>query len=82
MASSACNHTGWWWGCLSHTGVGLLGLRRARQPICSGPGAAKRVALWGCVCVVAEAPQLSAAPEMLPGPLETRALSGGLRTAF
>jgi hypothetical protein len=63
--------------------VGLLG--RATAAAARGSrfvvvrGCHKRLPLEGLRC---GRTQLSAAPEMLPGPLETRALSGGPVTAL
>ena len=87
MASSACNHgQDWCWGCLSHTGVAFLGRatrwrRREAAGVSSLVGAASESRWKGCVCGRRGTATLEALRHEMAS-LETRALSGKLRTAF
>ena len=82
MASSACNHL--WGGCLSHTGVAswdgdAAAARGGRFVV--GRGCRKRAALEG-QRLRAERHRYTQALRCEMASLETRALSGGLRTSF
>ena len=85
MVLSARNHgqrCDWWcWGCLSHTGVGLLGQETRGSSFVAVRGR-RKVSRWeGCVCGLGGTTQRGAATCEMAS-LETRALSGKLRTAF
>ena len=76
VVGAACLTQGW------PSWDGRRGGGGARRPVCRRSWVPQASRAVGLRLRASEAHTIDAAPEMLPEALETRVLSGGLRTAF